>query len=59
MKRKRSVEEERFDTLMDQLLKVPHSEVQRRMNTAKRAKARKKQAKPASSARASRDTSKG
>ena len=53
--KKASSEFEKFDRAMRELIKVPHSEIKRRMDAEKRAKARKKRAKqqPAS-ARASR-----
>jgi hypothetical protein len=41
---------------MDELLKIPHSEIAKELDREKRAKARKKRTKALSSARASRDT---
>jgi hypothetical protein len=47
---KRSKEFEKFDNAMEQLLKVPHSEIKKKLDAEKAEKAKKRKAKKSSAA---------
>lgn len=42
-----------FDNMMDKLVKVPHSQIKAKLDAEKRAKQKKRKAKPSASGRAS------
>jgi hypothetical protein len=50
---KQNNEFEKFDSTMRQLMKVPHSEIKAKLDAEKRARDKKRKAKPSASDRAS------
>jgi hypothetical protein len=56
---RKSPEYERFDHAMEQLLKVPHSEIKKKLDAEKAAKRKRKAAKKPSESSASRDSGDG
>jgi len=56
---KKSQEFDRFDRAMDELLKVPHSEIKKKLDAEKEEKRKRKAAKKTTSRAASRDSDGG
>lgn len=56
---RKSKEYERFDHAMEQLLKVPHSEIKKKLDQEKAEKKKRKAAKKPSESSASRDSGGG